>query len=57
MTRRELELRVCACGHIADEHENGRAACTNTGCACVYFEEDPEQNLPPADNDDGEDYF
>lgn len=38
------EQEECMCGHIADEHEDGQAACTVESCKCIYFEKKEEKN-------------
>lgn len=31
---------TCACGHEADEHDNGHEHCTISGCRCVHYEQE-----------------
>lgn len=34
------ESDVCYCGHVRDEHEDGRHECTSSGCDCELFDHD-----------------
>lgn len=32
----------CVCGDVGDEHDPKTMACTVSGCPCIYYDPEPE---------------